>query len=297
VWRQVEVLYTSYATHLPDPERVPRLRWIQLYSAGVDALLAHPLLRTSVRITTASGIHAVTMAEYTFAAVLACYHQLPRVLEWQSEARWPTAEERLSLFAQAELWGKTLGVVGYGSVGRHVARLAVAFGMRVLAMQRGADPNDRGFTLPGTGDPEGRLPAHYYAPAELHAMLAESDVVVIAAPLTAATRGLFDETAFAAMKPTAYLVNCARGEICDETALVCALQARRIAGAALDVFPEEPLPRDHPLWRLPNVLLSPHISALSPHYGERAAALFAENLRRFLADEPLYNLVDREREY
>jgi phosphoglycerate dehydrogenase-like enzyme len=297
LWQEVEILYTSFATPLPSPEQALRLRWVQLYSAGPDPILNHPLFQTSAIFTTASGVHAVNMAEYVFTVVLAWFHRFSRMLEWQQRGQWPSQAERSSVLVAEELRGKTIGIVGYGSIGRHIARLANAFGMRVLAIQRRADHHDHGFVFPGIGDPEGTLPDRYYTPHELHGLLSESDVVVIAVPLTAKTRELFDDAAFQAMKSTAFLVNIARGEVCNEAALVRALEEKRIAGAALDVYHQEPLPPNHPLWHLPNVFLSPHTAGLTPQYDERAATIFAENLRRYLVGEPLYNVVDKTQGY
>lgn len=297
LWREVEVLYTSFATPLPHPDRVSGLRWVQLYSAGPDQILTHPLFSTPVIFTTTSGIHATPIAEYVLTMTLAWFHHFPRFLTWQKDGSWPAKSVRSTFFAGEEVRGKTFGIVGYGSIGRELARLATAFGMRVLATQRGTDHRDPGFVLPGIGDPAGTLPARYYSPGELHTMLAECDIVVIAAPLTVETRGMFDEAAFAAMKSTAFLVNIARGDICDEAALLRALEEKQIAGAALDVFHQEPLPTSHPLWSLPNVFISPHSAGLSSLYNERAATLFAENLRRYLANEPLFNVVDKLRAY
>lgn len=297
LWRETEVLYTSFVTPLPPPEQVPRLRWVQLYSAGPDHILAHPLFASEVAFTTTSGIHAVPIAEHILTMILAWFHRVPRLLQWQQRGMWPERSERAALFTGEEIRGKTLGVIGYGSIGRELARLATAFGLRVLAMQRGPARHDSGFLLPGAGDPAGALPARYYAPGELHAMLGECDIVVLAAPLTAQTRGMCDEAAFAAMKRSAFLVNVARGDLCDEAALLNALREQRIAGAALDVFHQEPLPHDHPFWSLPNVLLSPHSSGLSALYDERAATVFMENLRRYLAGEPLLNVVDKAQGY
>jgi len=295
VWREVEILYTFNT--LPPPEWVPRLRWVQLHSAGADHVLEHPLFRSPVEFTTASGVHAINIAEYVFAMALAWFHRLPRMLEWQARGQWPPDRERWALFVPEELWGKTIGIVGYGSIGRQVARLAKAFGMRVLAMQRGEDRRDRGFVFPGTGDPEGTLPDRFYTPAQLHEMLAESDIVVIAVPLTPETRGMFDEAAFRAMKRDAFLINIARGSVCEEPALIRALQEGWIGGAALDVFEQEPLPPEHPLWRLPNVLISPHVAGFTPHYDTRAAQIFEENLARYMRGEPLLNRVDKARGY
>ncbi|HLX56494.1 MAG TPA: D-2-hydroxyacid dehydrogenase [Ktedonobacteraceae bacterium] len=297
LWRDVEILFTSFATRLPPPEQAPMLRWVQLYSAGPDSILDQPLFQTDVVFTTASGVHAINMAEYIFTVVLAWFHRLPQIFEWQQHGQWPSSSERSSLLVPEELRGKTIGIVGYGSIGRHIARLADAFGMLVLAMQRSADHRDRGFQFPGVGDPEGTLPGRYYTPDQLQSMLSESDVVIIAVPLTSKTRGLFDRAAFEAMKPTAFLVNISRGDVCNEVALVRALEEKQIAGAALDVFHQEPLPPGHPLWSLPNAFISPHISGLTPHYNGRVAAIFEENLRRYLAGESLYNVVDKTQGY
>jgi len=297
LWQAVEILYTSFATPLPSPEQVPRLRWVQLYSAGPDPILNQPLFQTSVTFTTTSGLHAINMAEHVLTMVLAWFHRFPYLLEWRQQRQWPSGSERASSFVAEELRGKAIGIVGYGSVGRQIARLAVAFGMHVLAMQRGTDHRDHGFLFPGIGDPDGTLPDRYYAPGELHSMLGESDVVVIAVPLTSKTRELFDDAAFRAMKPSVFLVNIARGDICNEAALIRALREKQIAGVALDVFHQEPLPPDHPLWHLPHVFMSPHTAGLTPQYNERAATIFEENLRRYLVGESLYNVVNKTQEY
>jgi phosphoglycerate dehydrogenase-like enzyme len=287
-WREVEVLYTTGL--LPSPERVPALRWVQGHFAGVDSVIDHPLI-TSVTLTTSSGVHAPAMAEYVLMMMLAFAHHLPRMLEWQRRAEWP--RERWALFAPRELRGATVGVVGYGSVGREVARLARAFGMRVLATKRDtAHAAEQGWGLPGVGDSEGRSVDRLYPPEALGEMLGESDYVVLVVPLTPATRGLIDAEALQRMKRDAVLINVARGGVVDEAALVEALRMGAIRGAALDVFAQEPLPADSPLWTLPNVVLSPHVSGFTLEYDNRAMALFADNLRRYVAGEPLLNVVD-----
>lgn len=297
LWQNVEVLYTSFATPLPTPEQAPHLHWVQLYSAGPDQILTHPLFASSTVFTTTSGIHALPIAEYVLAMTLAWFHRLPRIFEWQQRHAWPTATDRAPLFAGEEMRGKTIGIIGYGSIGREVARLATSFGMRVLATQRGTNHHDTGFALPNAGDPTGSIPAQFYTPDELDIMLPACDIVVIALPLTTRTRGMFDDAAFQAMKQTALLVNIARGDICNEGALIHALQEKRIAGAILDVFQQEPLPSEHPLWQLPNVFISPHCSSLTSHYEERAAQVCLENLQRYLAGEQLWNIVDKEQGY
>ncbi len=294
-WQDVEVAYT-FSQYLPLPEQAPHLRWVQLYSAGADQVLHHPLFQTSVLFTTTSGIHAVPIGEYVLTVMLAWFHRLPLLLKWQQQSRW-VHDERSDEFKPEELRDKIIGIVGYGSIGREVARLAQAFGMRVLAMQRGSDHRDTGFILPGVGDPDGSIPERYYTFEQLHTMLHESDVVMIGVPLTEQTYHLFNEAAFQAMKPTSFLVNIARGDVCDEEALIHALAEKQIAGAALDVVHTEPLPADSPLWKLPNVIITPHISGLSPRYDERAAMVFEENLRRYLQGQPLFNLVEKARGY
>ncbi len=287
---QAEVLYTFAA--LPrSRQEMPHLRWIQLHSAGADHLPQWLRTQREIVVTTASGIHAVPMAEYTFMIILAFTRRLTLMLEYQRRAEWP--ENRWNLFANGELRDMTLGVVGYGSIGREIGRLGKAFGMRLLAMRkRGGKREDFGYVVPGTGDPEGRLPDAWYTPDTLLEMLPQCDVVVNVLPLTPETYHFFGEQEFRAMKSTAYFINIGRGKTVDEGALVRALQEGWIAGAGLDVFEEEPLPGDSPLWRMKNVILSPHVSAFSTRYDDRAVELFATNLERYLRGEPLFNVYN-----
>ncbi len=292
---EVEVIYTWQA--IPLAENAPNLRWVQLHSAGADAILQHPLyLQGEVVFTTANGIHAIPMAEYAMAQILAFAHRLPQMFEDKAHLAW--SKGRWDRYVPSELHGATLGIVGYGSIGRHVARLAQAFGMRVLAVKRDARKlaNER-YVVQGVGDPEGELPDRIYPPQALHSFLSECDYVVLTVPLTSQTRHLVDAAALAAMKPNAILINIARGDVVDEQALVAALEQGKIGGAALDVFAEEPLPEGHPFWKLPNVIISPHVGGFTPHYDDRATDIFAENLRRHIAGEPLLNVVDRSRGY
>lgn len=291
---EVEVLYTAHANFPLD--RVPSLKWVQLHWAGVDHVLEAPVMHSAITITTASGIHASNITEYVFASMLAWSHKLPTMLYYQGRSEWP--QGRWDIFKGQELRGHTMGIVGYGSIGREVGRLAKAFGMRVVATKREAHQlQDTGYRVAGVGDPNATMLDRVYAPEELPDMLAECDFVVVAVPLLPATRGLIGEVALRAMKPTAYLVNIARGPVVDEAALIRALQEGWIGGAGLDVFETEPLPPDSPLWKLDNVILSPHVAGFTPHYDDRASDLFAENLRRYLAGEPLLNELDKDRGY
>ncbi len=291
----VDVLYTFSA--LPHPDDAPRLKWVQFHSAGIDHIIDHPLYTDSeIELTTTSGIHAIPVAEYVLAQMLAFAHHLPKMFEDKLHTRWP--RDRWARYKPDELHGATVGIVGYGSIGRQVARLTQALGMKVLALKRDVrNLNDAVYTMSGVGDPEAAIPERIYPPQALHSFLGECDYVVLSAPLTKTTRGMISAEALATMKPSAILINVARGGLVDQAALVKALKEGTLAGAALDVYEEEPLPADSPLWDLPNVILSPHVSGYTPHYDDRAVEIFVENLRRFLAGEPLINLVDRMRGY
>lgn len=256
--------------------RVPNLRWIHTISAGVDHLLFPELRESDAILTNASGVFNIPIAETVMAYILAVVKRLPEFWAHQREHRW----EKLPL---RELRGLTVGIVGLGDIGTEVARLCRAFGMRVLGLRRRPAPSD--------------LADEVLPPDRLQDLLARSDFVVIAVPLTAETRGMIGRAELAAMKPDAWLVNISRGAIVDEEALVEALREGRIGGACLDVFAEEPLPPESPLWDMPNVIITPHNSWSSPHIEEREIALFLENLRRYVAGEPLLNVVDKQAGY
>src|SRR5206468_672093 len=275
-YSKVDVLYAGMPPR--DLGRAPALKWVQLHMAGVNALHDHPLYTASaLPLTTTSGVHAATIAEYALAVLLALAHRVPRMVEWRARGGWPADEQRWPLFVPTELRGATLGIIGYGSIGRELARMATsALGMRVLACKR--DPSrraDDGYRLPGTGDPEGALPEAWFAPARLHDLLARSDVVVMCAPLTSQTRAMIGAAELAAMKPSAFFVNVGRGATVDEAALAAALKAGRLAGAAVDVFVEEPPAAGHPLYGVGDVIVSPHVSGFLASYDDRCADLVA----------------------
>ncbi len=296
VWGEAEVLFTGDL--VPDREMAPNLRWVQVTSAGVDRLIEHPLFDThDVLLSTASGIHAVTMAEHALALMLACARHIPALLRHQAAHEWPREAHRL--LEPRLLRGATLGIVGYGSIGRELGRLGRALGMQILATKREAmRPGERvEYTLPGIGDPDGTLSHRLYPPQALKSMLKDCDYVVVLTPRTPETENIFDAEAIAAMKPGAVLINLARGGIVDEAALLQALQSGALAGAGFDVFATEPLPEDSPLWAAPNLIISPHIAGAMPDYLDRAVDVFVENLRRYVAGREMVNVVDWERRY
>ena len=296
---EVEVLITNWRWQLTgfDPILAPRLRWIQLETASVEALFNQPIIATDVTITNVSGIHAIPMAEYVIASIMAFTRHFPELQRLKEQRIWAEGEARARV-RSAEIRASTLGTLGYGSIGRQVARLGSSLGMRILASKR--DPAvkiDMGWQQPGVGDPEGSIPEEFFGPDRLYDFLSQCDYVVLTAPLTPETEQIIDESALRSMRSHAYLVNVGRGRLIDEPALIRALREGWIAGAGLDVAETEPLPAESPLYDLPNLILTPHVSGLTAMYGERAMAVYIENLRRYLAGESLINVIDRNRGY
>lgn len=256
--------------------QVAGLRWVHTVSAGVDHILCPELTASPAVLTNASGVFSLPIAETVLAYILAVVKRLPEFQQQQRDHQWRKLELR-------GLSGLTVGIVGLGDIGGQVARLCRCCGMRVLGLRRHPALHPHADEV---------LP-----PDRLPDLLGRSDFVVIAAPLTAQTRGLIGQAELAAMKPDGWLINIARGAIVDEAALIEALRERRIGGACLDVFAEEPLPAESPLWDLPNVIITPHASWSAPGLDEREVELFLENLRRYVNGEPLLNVVDKNAGY
>jgi phosphoglycerate dehydrogenase-like enzyme len=295
VWNQTEILYT--VNTLPDPSLVPHLRWVQFHVSGLDTTVEKPLLnKQDVSFTTLSGASAAHVAEYAVTLLLALSHHVQELIASQKKAEWDA--KRWQQWKPVEVRESTVGIVGYGSIGREIARLLQPFKVKILATKYDVmHPADPGYTQDGLGDPQGDLFHRLYPAQALKSMLKDSDFVVICIPLTQATQDLFGREEFDAMKPTAYLVNVSHGQIISMENLVAALQEKRIAGAALDVFPQEPLPPESPLWKLNNIIISPHIAGNSARFMERAMSLFSENLYRYITGATLLNRFDPRRGY
>ena len=275
--KQAEVIY-GWIHQFPRNllERTSDLKWIQVMSAGVDRL-PDEILKSPIRIVTASGLHGTPMGEVVLEMMLMFAKDAPACLQMKQTREWRRYRPKL-------LRGQTAGILGLGSVGREIARLCRAFGMKVIGLRRSDGP-------PLTE--VDRL----YPRGQLHQLLAESDFVVLALPLTRETRDLIGERELRSMKPTAYLINVARGAVVEEATLIRALEEKWIAGAGLDVFIREPLPPESKFYELPNVIFSPHISGEMPDYETRATEIFCENLRRYVAGEPFLHEVDKVKEY
>jgi phosphoglycerate dehydrogenase-like enzyme len=266
--------------------RAPSLRWVHSATAGVERVLTPSSRSRGLVITNARGVFSRPIAEYVMLMILAVARRLPQLLELQAERTWQPLESR-------ELRDVTVGIVGLGSMGRAVGALATAFGCRVMATRR--RPEAGHHATDGAGDEPflGTLMLDRVLPPErLPELLAESDFVVLAAPLTSDTAGLIGDAAIAQMKPGAWVINVARGELVDERALVRALRDGRLGGAVLDTFREEPLSPSSPLYDLSNVILTPHTSWSSTRVLDRSVELFCENLRRYADGRPLLNVVD-----
>jgi phosphoglycerate dehydrogenase-like enzyme len=256
--------------------RMPRLRWAQALTAGVEGWLALPDLPAGLTLTSARGTHFESMPENILGALFYLTKPYAAIAEDQKRGHWA---RRIA----TPLNGQTLGILGLGAIGQAVARLAVALGMRVIGTSRRATP------LPGL--------AEVLPPEGTDAVLAAADFLLLLLPATPATESFIDAGRLARMKPTAWLLNFGRGALIDDDALIAAVREKRIAGAILDVFRQEPLPATHPFWTTPGIMVLPHIGGPHPRRDAIVARLFAENLGRFLAGEPLREVVDRQAGY
>jgi len=270
--------------------RAPRLRWVHSATSGVERALTPAARDRGIVVTNARGVFTRPIAEHVLMLILAISRRLPQLLELQRERTWQPLQG-------LELRELTVGIVGYGSIGRAVASLAGAFGARIIAQRRNVGDGASAGAAAALDDPDDAFPFAPVAdrilgPDGLHELLAASDVVVLAAPLTPETENMIDAAALAAMRPDAWLINVARGRLIDDRALLDALAAHRIGGAALDAFREEPLPPTSPFYDLSNVIVTPHTAWSSARVLDRSIGLFCDNLRRYAAGEPLRNVVD-----
>jgi len=255
------------------------IRWVHTRSAGVDGILSPELIESAVILTNGTGVFSASLGEFALAAILYFAKGLRRMIDNQIAGVWDP-------FETMPIVGQTLGIVGYGDIGRAVASRARSMGMRVLAIKRHVNPYN--------ADP---MVEHMYSPDRRIEMLSRCDYVVAAAPLTSETRGMIGEPEFNAMKPNAVVINVGRGPVINEEALIKALSTGRIKGAALDVFDHEPLADGHPFYALENVLLSPHCADRTPDCFDQAMRFFLSQFDRFIKGEPLLNVVDKKLGY
>ena len=262
-------------------QQSPNIKWVHSLSAGVEKYMVPPFIESPVPLTNARGVFKRSLAEFAVLAVLYFSKRVRRLVESQRAHHWDD-------FSVEWLPGKVMAIVGYGEIGRECGLLAKALGLKIYATRRNPQRSSNDANLD-----------RVFAPGDLHQMLAAADVVVASAPLTPETHHLLDESAFAAMKPSAIVVNVGRGPLIKETALISALQEGKIAGAALDVFEKEPLPSTSPLWDMDNVLISPHCTdrTKNPDWLDLSMKVFLENFDRYSKGEPLQNIVDKKAGY
>ncbi|NBJ69481.1 MULTISPECIES: D-2-hydroxyacid dehydrogenase [Clostridia] len=256
-----------------------RLKWVQTWSAGIDNLPLTKLQQHNVLVTSANGVHAYPISETIFALILGLTRKIHTYVRQQQEKKWYHAR------LKQEIHHQTIGIIGVGAIGMETAKIAKAFGMKVLGVRHSGMPTD--------------YVDQMYKPEQLDQVLSQCDFVVITLPLTDATRNMFSANQFKRMKDSAILINIGRGGIVDEEALIQALQQNEIAGAGLDVFASEPLPVDSPLWEMENVIVTPHTAGSTEHYDERVIDdIFLPNLQHYLQGEiPAINLVNFEKGY
>jgi phosphoglycerate dehydrogenase-like enzyme len=286
---EVEILVGGRAP--TDLSGVPKLRWLQVRSAGVDHLLADPPWNKGLVVTNSRGVFAVPIGEYVTGMVLRIHQPTTTWTADQAAHRWPTSEPPTLEMVR----DRRAVIAGYGAIGREVARQLSGLGMRIVAVKpRPEIRHDSGYGVPGTGDPDGSIPERIVGDEQLVEVCRDADVLVLTMPLTEASRGIVSAAVIDALPSHAWLINVARGPLVDESALLEALRAGRLAGAVLDVFGQEPLPPDSPWWDQANVIVTPHVSGTSARYFDD---LLVENVRRYVAGELLLNQVDPERGY
>lgn len=252
------------------------LKWVHALSAGVEDLIFPEIIFANTLLTNSKGIHGIPISEHVLAMMLAFTRGLNVFIRQQCQKEWKRTHV-------VEIYDKTIGIVGLGSIGREIAKKAKGMGMHVVASKQTMTTE--------------LFVDKLYTSDQLHELLAVSDFVVIALPLVEETKNLFTLKEFNMMKPSAYFINIARGGVIKQDDLVAALEQGLIKGAGLDVFDQEPLSESSPLWDMPNVIITPHLAALSPNYLDRAIKLFADNLSRFVQNKEMLNVIDKEKGY
>jgi len=295
-WAEVDVLHTGAV--LPAPDQAPRLRWMQLDTSGAEHVAATPWWGTDVEVTTLGGVAPVPMAEFTVMALLGLAHHQPLLDAVRRTRQWPDGGDRFRDMTPLPVDGATATIVGYGRIGREIARLLQALGMHVVGVsRRGARPADEQPAQYDTGRGVADDPTEHRSVSELPEVLARTDYLVVVTPRTAETEGMIGAAELALLPPGACLVNVSRGGICEEKALLDALDTGHLRYVATDVFDEEPLAPDSVWWEHPRVVITPHVAGLAPRYHEQVLELVSTNLARFRDGEPLLNRVDRAAGY
>ncbi|MCE5209778.1 MAG: D-2-hydroxyacid dehydrogenase [Chloroflexi bacterium] len=304
-WQNTDVLFTFKT--LPQIDTAPKIKWVQIYRSSMEHVLENPFLKSAsiqnagiqneaVQFTTVSGANAPQVGEFILTGMLTLSHQIPEIITYHGKREWDV--KRWRQFKTGELRGSTVGVIGYGSIGREVARLLQPFDVKILASKLDVmHPEDTGYTIEGKGDREGNLFHRLYPPQAIRYMLKDCDFVVVTVPLTGKTINLFSKEVFESLKAGSFLVSISDQRVIPFDTLSSAIQDKHLRGAVLDVFEDAPPAQDHALWKLPNVILTPRLAWRSPLDFDQAMMMFSENLRRYLEGMDLLNLYDPERGY
>jgi phosphoglycerate dehydrogenase-like enzyme len=277
-------IFVGFSLRPEQFELARKLKWLHSTAAGVGQLMYPELRASGIEVTNASGVHRIPMAEHILGTLIALAHRFPDCLRYQQQSRWAQQELWNAPVRPRELRGQILLFIGFGAISREVAKIIRPLGMRTWAVTR-------------SGRAQEGLAEQVFPASKLHDALPQADFIVLAAPETPETRKMMGAREFALMKPSAYFVNVSRGALVDEPALISALEQRKIAGVALDVASQEPLPPESPLWRMDNAFITPHMSAVSEHLWDRQTDLLMENLERWFAGRELLNHVDLSRGY
>lgn len=273
-----EIVITSDPNTI-DPKKAPSLRWMHITWAGVDTL-SKEMLESSILVTNSSGVHPNQISEHVFSFALTLTRKINESIWYQTKGEWNT-----NFSGQVgEMHGLTMGIIGLGRIGKEIARIAKAFRMNVLGLVRDASKKYQHVDS-------------LFTPENKDQFYQQSDYVVCTLPLTTQTRHMITYEDFAHMKPTSYFINIGRGAVVKEADLVKALQEKKIAGAGLDVFEKELLPKESPLWQMKNVIITPHFAGWSPHYTDRVIDIFCRNLTAYLEKAPMPNLIDKKQGY
>lgn len=282
---KAHVVYANNASF--NMEDVPNLQWFQHDSAAVENIMDKPIAKSGIPIANVRGAYTMAVAELAIGLMLTLTRRIHKATELKGRRQWDVKAVR-----GENCYGKTMGIVGYGNIGRHIVKIADAMGMKILVCDNRTEKRDSSMTFQNVGDPEGKLPHAWYNSSQITEMFKIADVVVVILPSVRSTYHLIGRDELNALQKHAIVINVGRGSVIDEEALIECLRTGKISGAGLDVFESEPLEPEHPFWDLDNVVITPHIASYTSNQLSLAADILIENLTRYVGNRPLINVID-----